>query len=49
MINNEKFLWIIFILICLAVMIIPAIYLDWSIGTTLSVWSIGFILLFIRG
>ena len=49
MTKNEKFLWIIFILICPAVMIIPAIYLGWSIGTTLSVWSIVFILLFIRG
>ena len=49
MTNDEKLLWIIFILICLAVMIIPAIYLDWSIGTTLSVWSVIFILLFLRG
>ena len=49
MTNDEKFLWIVFILVCLAVMIIPAIHLGWSIGTTLSVWSIIFILLFIRG
>ena len=49
MTKDEKFLWIVFILICLAVMIIPAIHFDWSIGTALSVWSIIFILLFIPG
>ena len=47
---GEKILCIIAVLIaCFAIFVFPALYFGWSFWTTLSIWSIIFILLFIRG
>ncbi len=49
MTGKEKLLYICMALMVLAPFVALAIWLDWSIGTTLSVMSIVFILCFIRG
>ena len=49
MTKEEKILWILSIVIFLAPVIALAVWLKWTVGTTLSFMAIVFILLFIRG
>ena len=47
--RDEKILLILSIIIILGPIVALAIWLDWSLGTTLSIMAIAFLLFFIRG